>query len=461
MIQRLVIFGATGDLTARYLLPGLAALRARGELGEEFELIATAREDWDDQRFRDWAAGRLDRHAKALPAAERAGIVAACCYRRSDLGDPASIAAVIGADQPVAAYLALPPAVFPAAVCGMHEAGLPAGSRIVLEKPFGEDTGSAITLNELLAGVVPEQAIFRVDHFLAMTTVQNVLGTRLANRLLEPLWNSSHIAEVEILWDESLALEGRAGYYDGVGALKDMLQNHLLQLLCLVAMEPPASLGERDLRDRKLDVLRSVRPLAGEDIVRRSRRARYLAGRIGSRDGGHDVPAYVDEDGVNPAHGTETFAEVEFRLDNWRWPDTIFRLRTGKALARDRKEVVVHFRPVPHLPFGGDAWPNQLSFGLDPEDLRLELIGIGAHTTTLAPLTMATRLEPPALPAYGRLLYAVLTGDAALSIRGDEAEQSWEVVAPVLSAWAKDLVPLEEYPAGSDGPVRQAPARQP
>jgi glucose-6-phosphate 1-dehydrogenase len=461
MIQRLVIFGATGDLTARYLLPGLAALRARGELGEEFELIATAREDWDDQRFRDWAAGRLDRHAKALPAAERAGIVAACCYRRSDLGDPASIAAVIGADQPVAAYLALPPAVFPAAVCGMHEAGLPAGSRIVLEKPFGEDTGSAITLNELLAGVVPEQAIFRVDHFLAMTTVQNVLGTRLANRLLEPLWNSSHIAEVEILWDESLALEGRAGYYDGVGALKDMLQNHLLQLLCLVAMEPPASLGERDLRDRKLDVLRSVRPLAGEDVVRRSRRARYLAGRIGGRDGGHDVPAYVDEDGVNPAHGTETFAEVEFTLDNWRWPDTIFRLRTGKALARDRKEVVVHFRPVPHLPFGGDAWPNQLSFGLDPEDLRLELIGIGAHTTTLAPLTMATRLEPPELPAYGRLLYAVLTGDAALSIRGDEAEQSWEVVAPVLSAWAKDLVPLEEYPAGSDGPVRQAPARQP
>jgi glucose-6-phosphate 1-dehydrogenase len=290
--------------------------------------------------------------------------------------------------------------------------------------------------------------------------VQNVLGTRLANRLLEPLWNSSHIAEVEILWDESLALEGRAGYYDGVGALKDMLQNHLLQLLCLVAMEPPASLGERDLRDRKLDVLRSVRPLAGEDIVRRSRRARYLAGRIGSRDGGHDVPAYVDEDGVNPAHGTETFAEVEFRLDNWRWPDTIFRLRTGKALARDRKEVVVHFRPVPHLPFGGDAWPNQLSFGLDPEDLRLELIGLGAHTTTLAPLTMTTRLEPAELPAYGRLLHAVLTGDAALSIRGDEAEQSWEVVAPVLSAWAKDLVPLEEYPAGSDGPVRQAPPRQ-
>jgi len=458
MIRRLVIFGATGDLTARYLLPGLAALRAAGDLGDEFELIATAREDWDDQRFRDWAASQLGRHAEAVPAAERAAVVAESRYRRADIGDPASVAAVIGADQPVAAYLALPPAVFPAAVCGLHEAGLPAGSRIVLEKPFGEDTGSAIALNKLLAGVAPEQAIFRVDHFLAMATVQNLLGTRLANRLLEPLWNSSHIAEVEIVWDESLALEGRAGYYDGVGALKDMLQNHLLQLLCLVAMEPPISLGERDLRDRKVDVLRSVRPLAGDDIVRQTRRARYLAGHIDGREGGRDVPAYVNEDGVDPAHRTETFAEAEFRLDNWRWPDTTFRLRTGKALARDRKEVVVRFRPVPHLPFGGDAGPNQLSFGLDPEDLRLELTGIGAHATTLAPLTMTTRLEPAELPAYGRLLHAVLTGDAALSIRGDEAEQSWEVVAPILSAWAKDLVPLEEYPAGSNGPARQAGA---
>jgi glucose-6-phosphate 1-dehydrogenase len=171
MLQRLVVFGATGDLTARYLLPGLAALRARGELGGEFELIATAREDWDDQPFRDWAASRLDRHAGALPAADRAAIVAASRYQRADIGDPASIAAVIGADQPVAAYLALPPAVFPAAVTGLHAAGLPAGSRIVLEKPFGEDLDSAIALNRLLAGVVPEQAVFRVGHFLAMTTV--------------------------------------------------------------------------------------------------------------------------------------------------------------------------------------------------------------------------------------------------------------------------------------------------
>jgi glucose-6-phosphate 1-dehydrogenase len=450
MIRRLVIFGATGDLTARYLLPALAALRAAGGLPFELELVATAREDWDSDQFRQWADQALARQAADLPAADRAAVVSAARYLRSDLTDPASVAAVMAGQGPVAAYLALPPRVFPSAVTALHDAGLPEGSRIVLEKPFGEDLDSAVSLNQLLAATVTEQAVFRVDHFLAMTTAQNLLGTRLANRVLEPLWNSAHIAEIEILWDESLALEGRAGYYDGVGALKDMLQNHLLQLLCLVAMEPPISLGERDLRDRKLDVLRSIRPLAGDEVARRTRRARYGPGRIGGRD----VPAYADEDGVDPGQHTETFAELELRVDNWRWPDTIFRLRTGKALARDRKEVAVHFRPVPHLPFGpaGQAAPNLLRFGLEPEDLTLELTGIGADAQTLAPLTLAASLNPPELPAYGRLLEAVLAGDAALSIRGDEAEEAWRVVAPVLSAWAKDVVPLAEYPAGSDGP---------
>src|SRR5215469_9519934 len=457
MIDRLAIFGATGDLTARYLLPGLAALQAAGQLGDRFQLAAAGREEQDTGDFRQWAAAQLDRHGGQFPAAARQAVVSAASYHQADVADMPSVADVIAGDGPIAAYLALPPAVFPVAVSTLHDAGLPPGSRIVLEKPFGEDLDSAVELNRLLAELVPEPAVFRVDHFLAMTTVQNVLGTRLANRTLEPIWNSTHIAEVDIVWDESLALEGRAGYYDGVGALKDMLQNHLLQLLCLVAMEPPISLGERDLRDRKLDVLRSVRPLTDDDIARRTRRARYLAGRIDDGYGGHDVPAYVDEDGVDPAHQTETFAEVALEVDNWRWHDTIFRLRTGKALGRDRKEVVVHFRPVPHLPVGWpeDAAPNELSFGLDPENLRLELTGIGANARTLAPLTMTARQQPPALPAYGRLLHDVLTGDAALSIRGDEAEQSWRVVAPVLSAWAKDLVPLGEYPAGSDGPRRE------
>jgi glucose-6-phosphate 1-dehydrogenase len=452
MIERLVIFGGTGDLTGRFLLPGLAALHAQGYLGEEFRLVAAARDDWTDDRFREYAAGWLEREAGDMPAASRSAVVAASRYHKLDLGDAANVADCLAGTGPVAVYLALPPSVFRSAVIAAHQAGLAPGSRVVLEKPFGDDLRSAVELNQVLAGLMDEQEIFRVDHFLAMTTVQTLLGTRLANRVLEPLWNSAHIDEIEIIWEESLALEGRAGYYDGVGALKDMIQNHLLQILCLVAMEPPVSMGERDLRDRKVDVLRSIRPLDGPGAVTATRRARYTAGQAGGRP----IPAYADEAGVDPARSTETFAEVTLQLDSWRWSGTVFRLRTGKALAADRKEVVVHFRRVPHLPVDTpqEPPPNRLRFGLEPEDLALELTGVGPHAAfSLVPLTLRARHEPAAVPAYGRLLLDVLNGVTALSIRADEAEESWRVVTPVLDAWAKNAVPLEEYPAGSGGPA--------
>ncbi|HKE76490.1 MAG TPA: glucose-6-phosphate dehydrogenase [Acidimicrobiales bacterium] len=453
MIEHLVVLGATGDLTARYLLPGLAALRSGGHIGDGFRLTGVGRHDWRDDDFREWAAAQLDRHAPTVPAADRRAVVSASGYRRADVTDPGSLAAVVPGAEPVAAYLALPPSIFAAAVSALAGAGLVEGSSIVLEKPFGESLAEATALNALLSRVLPEEAVFRVDHFLAMTTVQNVLGTRLANRALEPLWNSAHIAEIDIVWDETLALEGRAAYYDGVGALKDMLQNHLLQLLCLVAMEPPISLDARDLRDRKVDVLRSIRPLSDDDILRHTRRARYTGGQVG----GLAVPAYVDEDGVDPDHRTETFAEMELRLDNWRWHGTLFRLRTGKALGRDRKEVAVRFRPVPHLPrgMGGDPRRNVLRFGLEPEGVAVEMSGVGPRARALVPLTLTAQLEPAELPAYGRLLLDVFHRDPALSIRGDEAEESWRVVTPVLDAWAKDLVPLLDYAAGSDGPADQ------
>ncbi|MFH8369843.1 glucose-6-phosphate dehydrogenase [Streptomyces sp. NPDC018031] len=449
-IRRLALFGATGDLTSRYLLPALVALRAAGHIDDRFRMTGAGREDWDGDRYRDWIADRLERHGAALPADARRAVVASADYRKADVTDPSDVAAVVAGDDPVAVYLALPPALFPPTVTALHGAGLPPDSRVVLEKPFGEDLAGAEELNRLLAGLVPERAVFRVDHFLAMTTVQNVLGSRLANRVLEPIWNSTHIAEVEIVWDETLALEGRAGYYDHVGALKDMVQNHLLQLLCLFAMEPPITLGERDLRDRKVDVLRSVRLLTDEDVVRRTRRARYSPGRCGGRE----VPAYADEEGVDAGRLTETFAEVELELDSWRWAGTRFRLRSGKALGTDRKEVAVRFRSVPHLPFGQDkdVRPNMLRFGLEPENLSLDLTAVGARAEHLTQLSLTAGMEPPDLPAYGRLLLDVLNGDPALSIRGDEAEESWRVVEPVLSAWERGLVPLEEYPAGSDGP---------
>lgn len=456
MIDRLAIVGATGDLTARYLLPGLAALYAAGQLGDDFELVCTDRKDWDTDTYRSWAGAQLDRLGSTWPEHARKQVVSAARFQQCDITDVAAVKALVGGTAPLAVYLALPPAVFAPAVSTLERAVLPSGSRIVLEKPFGEDLDSAVRLNRLLAEVVPDEAVFRVDHFLAMSTVENILGSRLANRVLEVIWNSANIAAVDIVWDERLTLEDRAGYYDGTGALKDMLQNHLLQILCLVAMEPPVSLGERDLRDRKMDVLRSIRPFTDADVAQRSRRARYLAGRIGDRT----VPAYVDENGVDPTRRTETFAEIELELDNWRWAGTPFRLRTGKALGRDRMEVAVRFRDVPHMPFGhaGEILPNVLRFGLVPETLSLDLIGNGPQAFSFAPLRLAAQMPPPDLPPYGRLLQEVLTGNAALSIRGDEAEQAWRVVEPVLAAWDEGRVPLEEYPAGSDGP---APRRRP
>ena len=450
MINRLVIFGGTGDLTGRFLIPALAALRKRGRLPERFDLVAASPADWDDEQFRSWAADWLRREAPDADAAENAALLQSSRYQRIDFDDDASVAACLAGEGPVAVYLALPPAVFPIAVSALRRVGLSDESQLVLEKPFGEDLDSAVALNRLLRGFLDERHVFRVDHFLAMSTVRNVLGTRLANRVLEPIWNSAHVGAIEIVWEESLALEGRAGYYDHVGALKDMVQNHLLQVLCLVAMEPPISFGERDLRDRKVDVLRSVRPLEAEQVATRTRRARYRAGHVGERA----VPAYADEDGVEPARGTETFAEVSFELDSWRWAGTRFLMRTGKAMAEDRKEVIVHFRPVPHRALQQQgAVSNRLRFGLEPEGLSFELTGTGPGVEpSLVPLTLTAEIEPSELPPYGRILLDVLSGESALSIRADEAEESWRVLTPVLDAWSRDLAPLEEYDAGSSGP---------
>ena len=472
MIERLLLFGATGDLVGRFLLPALAELHDEGKLPDGFRVVGTARKDWNDETFRRHAARQLEQHAATdVSAASREALVRSLRYRKVDFDDLGSVAEAVAAAggesvagtraEPVAAYLALPPGGFPAALTALGAVGLPPGSRIVLEKPFGEDLDSAVKLNRLLArvaGVAGEQAVFRVDHALALATVQNLLAVRLANRVLEPLWNSTHIEQVDILWDETLALEGRASY-DKAGALKDVIQNHLFQVLCLIAMEPPVSLGERDLRDRKLDVLRSVRPLTPKDVVSRTRRARYTAGRLASTGGadGRVVPAYVEEDGVDPQSNTETYAEVVLELESWRWTGTRFLLRTGKALARRRKEAVVRFRSVPHLPFGDDAEPtiNELRIGLDgPYGLTLRLTGMTTGPPPhLAPLILDAELSVPELPAYSRVLMEVLGGDSSLSIRGDEAEEAWRVLTPVLQAWADDQVPLREYQAGSAGPL--------
>ncbi|HSK86300.1 MAG TPA: glucose-6-phosphate dehydrogenase [Rubrobacter sp.] len=452
MIRRVLILGATGDLTLRYLLPALARLREAGKLPEGFGIACLGRDDRDTEGYRVLAKEWLACHAADVPEEVRSGPAKALTYHRADVTDPVRVRAVLGEDEePVVAYLALPPSVFVPTIEALKGAGPPKGSRVVVEKPFGEDLESARRLNRLLHEAFPEETVYRIDHFLGLQTVQNVLGLRFANRVFEPVWNRDHVERVEIVWDETLALEGRAGYYDGAGALKDMVQNHLLQLLCLVGMEPPATLGERDLRDRKVELLRAVRRLSPEEVERLSVRARYAAGRVGNRE----IPAYAEEEGVDPDRETEAFARVTLFVDNPRWSGVPFVLRTGKALGRKRAEISVHFKPAPRFAFGQktEPRPNVLRLGLDPDRIALgvEINGPG-DPFELEHVELGAVLAPQEVPAYGRLLLGVLEGDPTLSIRDDEAEESWRIVEPILQAWNEGVVPLLEYPAGSDGP---------
>lgn len=453
--RRLVVLGATGDLTGRYLLGALSELTCSNLVGDDFAIVGVARDRWDTARFRHYAVERLERHAPRVPAECRGRLVRRLSYVAGDVGDPATLQAAFAADTKASvAYLALPPSAFPSAVEALAAIGVAGDSRIVIEKPFGTDLASARALNRLLHRHFAEEAVFRMDHFLGKQTVQNILGVRFANRLFESVWNREHVAGVDIVWDETVALEGRAGYYDHSGALRDMVQNHLLQLLCLAAMEKPAVLNERELRDRKVELLRAVADLTPSDVALRTLRARYTAGRVGDRA----LPDYVDEPGVDPALGTETLAEVTLFVDNDRWRGVPFRLRTGKALASDRRQIVVQFRPVPNLVFGqeGDPPANRLAFEMDPDRMMVDIALNGAGDPfCLEAAQLELTLAPQDVSAYARLLVEAIRGDPVLSIRGDEAEECWRIVEPVLEEWARAKPPLLSYPAGSSGPTRE------
>jgi glucose-6-phosphate 1-dehydrogenase len=451
MTHRLVLFGASGDLTSRKLMPALARLHEVGMLTPDFAVLAIARDDWGRHRLRE----SLERHAGDVGLQSRDALLSMVEYRRADVTDRAQVAEALQPNrQPIIAYLALPPRIFLPSIEALSGAGLPQGSRVVIEKPFGEGLAQAQELNRLLHRSFPENAVFRVDHFLHLQTVQNVLGLRFANRVFERLWNRDHIERVEIIWDESLTLEGRASYYDQAGALKDMIQNHLLQLLCLVGMEAPLTLGERDVRDRKVDVLRAIRRLSPQEVEHHTVRARYTAGLIGQRE----VPSYTDEKGIDPARATETFAQVTLWLDNLRWAGVPFVLRSGKALSRERHEIAVHFRPMPHLAFeANEPPPNVLRLLLEPDRVIFGLnLNCPGTPFALERVDLAADRTSGVLPAYARLLLHILEGDSTLSIRDDEAEESWRVVEPILDAWARGRSPLREYPAGSAGPGQDA-----
>ncbi|MFF2315875.1 glucose-6-phosphate dehydrogenase [Arthrobacter sp. NPDC058097] len=452
-VKTLLILGATGDLTGRLLLPGLARLVAKGR-APGLRLAGAGSSAWTPGQWLDrvnTAFADAEAHADAAGKLELKRVLESTSYHQVDVTAPGLLAALLARlEAPVAVYFALPPQISQKACEVLHPHDVPPGTRLVMEKPFGFSLESARRLNELLRTLVPEDHIHRVDHFLGKATVLNILGLRFANTFLEPIWNRNHIEKVEIVFDEDLALEGRARYYDGAGALRDMIQSHLLQIMALLAIEPPATIGERDLRDAIAAVLRasSVKPPYTDS----TRRARYLAGSLS----GKDVPDYTAEEGVDPDRNTETLAEVHVDIDNWRWKGVPFMLRSGKALGDRRKEAVITFRPVPHLPAGftGIDTPNTLRIGFGPDTLELDVDVNGpGDIFSLDRAALVAELNASELLPYGEVLEGVLTGDPLLSVRGDTAEECWRIVEPVLAAWAEGKVPLEEYRAGSDGPA--------
>ncbi|MBW3614287.1 MAG: glucose-6-phosphate dehydrogenase [Actinobacteria bacterium] len=458
--ERLLLLGGTGDLAARYLFPALGALVRSGHLPQKFSVVGSGSRELSEDGFRRKIAEALDEHAADLDDDTVRQVLAMVTYRQADMHDHDAVAALVEevpGTGSLVVYLALPPAVYPEALAALARTNLPEGSRLVVEKPFGEDLASARELNRLVHDQFDERSVYRVDHFLAKQTAQNLLGLRFANRLFEPVWTNQHIERVEITFDEALALEGRATYYDGTGALVDMIQNHLLQLLCLVAMDPPTSLEGEDLRDRKVMVLRAIHAMSEDEAAASSCRGRYTAGRVEGRE----VPSYVDEEGVDPALETETFASVTLSIDSWRWAGVPFVLRTGKALGDDRREIAVHFKAVPHLAFGQRAQPepNAVCLGLGPDTLTVQLaMNADGDLFDLTPLELQADLAPAGLPAYANVLLHVLEADPTFSIRSDEAEEAWRVVEPVRQAWRAGRVPLVDYEAGSAGPT-QPPGR--
>ena len=438
MITRFLLLGATGDMAGRHLLPALAESAATGTLPEGLQVVGAAPQDWDDATFRDHVASRLAEHAADVPAGVRDALVAGLRYRRVDFAEPATVAAAVAAfdEGPVAAYLALPPTAFPPALTALGEAGLPAGSRIAVEKPFGADLTSAAELDALLTKVTGgvEEAAYRVDHFLGMPGVQTLLALHAPGSPLVPGWGADTISSVEVLWEETLGLAGRSGFYDRNGAIRDVLQNHLLQSLTLLVMEQPATGSEADLHAAKLAALSAVRvpdPAA-------TRRARYSAGTLAD---GTAVPDYRVDPEVDPERGTETFVELALTVDTPRWAGTRFLVRTGKALARDHKGVLLTFRgtaPQVDPALAERVAEDRLWVTLDgavQADGDVDVHAPGERT------------------AYRQVLADVLAGGSRTSVSSAETEQAWRVVDPVLSAWAAGEVPLEEYPAGSGGPA--------
>ncbi len=459
--DRLLLFGATGDLAQRMLLPSLFALDADGLLAPGLRIIGTARSSMTDGEYRNFARAALEKYLPADRRGRMAGFLNRLSYQTLDattLEGYSDLAAKVGTPKDgLAIFLSTAPSLFGPTIKGLQSAGLTGENvRMCLEKPLGTDLATSRDINDAVAGAFPEDRIFRIDHYLGKETVQNLLALRFANIMFEPLWNAAHIDHVQITVAETVGLEGRVAFYDDAGAIRDMVQNHMLQLLALVAMEPPAHFDATAVRDEKVKVLRALRPVGvGETVT-----GQYRAGAIN----GAAVPGYDEE--LGKESGTETFVAIKSHVDNWRWKGVPFYLRTGKRMPKRVTEIVIQFRCVPHSIFAGKGatmQPNRLVIGIQPEEnitlsLMAKVPGLDREGIRLrqVPLNIAM---PDAFSgavrriAYERLLLDLGEGDQTLFVRRDEVEAQWEWIDAIRAGWQAEGLTPKPYTAGSWGPT--------
>ena len=470
----LVIFGATGDLSQRKLLPAIYNLAHDGALPERFNLVGVSRSQMSDAEFRTLAADAVRKHSRRAPdQAVLEGLLANARYVSGTFDEADAYGSLQAAlDRFDEAqnqrmnrcfYLSTAPQFFPVIVEHLGERGLSrldgADVRVIIEKPFGTTLEEAQQLNREVLSVFDEHQVFRIDHYLGKETVQNIMAFRFANGMFEPLWNRNYIDNVQITAAEDIGIGTRAGYYDSAGAMRDLIQNHMLQLLCHVAMEPPVEFSADDVRNEKVKVLQAIHAPTPDEVPEIAVRGQYGRGVVG----GVEVPGYLEEEGVPPDSTTETYAALRLEVDNWRWAGVPFYLRTGKCLARKVTEIAVRLQPVPHLAFetAGSVGPrpNELTFTIQPnEGVSLSLAAkIPGTRMRLRPVNMqflyGTTFLSESPEAYERLLIDAMRGDATLFTRNDEVEAQWRICDPIVRAWEATPGPLPQYPAGSQGPA--------